>query len=207
MAGRKAGVETCPPMPCSGGSMTSWHSLHIGSSQNMSPVQTTQPTDRLVASIPPPHSYSRSSPYPRRSAALSLISTIPGVVCSVSNINFTCLSTLPTSRPRTTRSPNKLSCRGTKTSGTDHTEIIPPYPSNLTLALSNLHPHCVAMDHLEKWLPHPDSLSILGPPVTLELQERVKAVTLQGWAESTQAIYSAGLLVYHVFCNSREVPE
>ena len=63
------------------------------------------------------------------------------------------------------------------------------------------------MDRLEKWLPHPDSLSILGPPATLELQERVKAVTLQGWAESTRATYGAGLLVYHVFCDSREVPE
>ncbi|KAN0084599.1 hypothetical protein V8E55_008103 [Tylopilus felleus] len=39
----------------------------------------------------------------------------------------------------------------------------------------------------------------------LELQERVKMVTLQGWAESTCATYGAGLLVYHVFCDSREV--
>ena len=35
----------------------------------------------------------------------------------------------------------------------------------------------------------------------------MKAVTLQGWAESTRATYGAGLLVYHVFCDSREVPE
>ena len=165
--------------------MTSWHPLRVRSLQNMSPAQTTQLMDHLAAGIPPPRSYSRGSPYPRRSATLSSILTIPGVVHSASNIDFTCLSTLPTSKPRTARSPNKLSCRGTKTSGTGHIEIIPPYPSNLTLALSNLRPHCTAMDRLEKWLPHPNSLSILGPPATLELQERVKVVTLQGWAEST----------------------
>ncbi|KAN0084277.1 hypothetical protein V8E55_007781, partial [Tylopilus felleus] len=81
------------------------------------------------------------------------------------------------------------------------------YPSNLTPALSDLRPHCAAKDRLEKWLPHLDSLSLLGPPATLELQERVKTVTLQGWAESTRATYGAGLLVYHVFCDSREVLE
>ena len=51
MAGRKAGVETRPPIPRSGGSVTSWHPLRVGSSQNMSPAQTTQPTDHLVAGI------------------------------------------------------------------------------------------------------------------------------------------------------------
>ncbi|KIO08849.1 hypothetical protein M404DRAFT_133098, partial [Pisolithus tinctorius Marx 270] len=35
----------------------------------------------------------------------------------------------------------------------------------------------------------------------------VREVTLRGWNESTRASYGAGLLVYHVFCNSRDVPE
>ena len=35
----------------------------------------------------------------------------------------------------------------------------------------------------------------------------MKAVTLQGWADSTRATYGAGLLVYHVFCDNREIPE
>ncbi|KAN0091428.1 hypothetical protein V8E55_004994 [Tylopilus felleus] len=51
------------------------------------------------------------------------------------------------------------------------------------------------------------TLTLLGPPAMLELQERVKTVTLQDWAESTRATYGAGLLVYHVFCDSREVLE
>ena len=50
----------------------------------------------------------------------------------------------------------------------------------------------------------------LPPPnstVSLELQGRVKAVTLQGWADSTHTMYSTGLLIYHVFCNHSEIPE
>ena len=30
---------------------------------------------------------------------------------------------------------------------------------------------------------------------------------LEGWAESTRTTYGTGLLVYHVFCNSQEIPE
>jgi hypothetical protein len=176
-------------------------------SQNMLPAQTTQLTDHLMAGIPLTCSYSHRSPYPRRSTTSSSILTIPSAAHSASNIDFTCLSTLPTSRSQTACSPNKLPCRGTKTGGTCHTEIVCPYPLNLTIALSDLRPHCAAMDRLGKWLPNPDSLSILGPPATLELQERVKAVTLQGWAKSTRATYGAGLLIYHVFCDSREVPK
>ena len=43
--------------------------------------------------------------------------------------------------------------------------------------------------------------------VPLELQGRVKAVTLQGWADSTHTTYGAGLLVYHVFCNHSKIPK
>ncbi|KAG6326928.1 hypothetical protein ID866_12161 [Astraeus odoratus] len=28
-----------------------------------------------------------------------------------------------------------------------------------------------------------------------------------GWTESTRAAYGSGLLVYHVFCDSRDIPE
>ena len=34
-----------------------------------------------------------------------------------------------------------------------------------------------------------------------------KAVTLQGWADSTYTTYSTGLLVYYIFCNSRGILE
>ena len=82
-----------------------------------------------------------------------------------------------------------------------------PYSLNLTPSSSDLRPHCTAKDRLEKWLPHPDTLTTLGFLAASELQERVKAITLQGWAESTRATYGAGLLVFHVFCDNGLVPK
>jgi len=40
-----------------------------------------------------------------------------------------------------------------------------------------------------------------------DLQDRVKSVVIQGWSEQTRASYGAGLLVYHVFCDSRNISE
>ncbi|KIN99399.1 hypothetical protein M404DRAFT_155141 [Pisolithus tinctorius Marx 270] len=64
-----------------------------------------------------------------------------------------------------------------------------PYLTNLTPRPSELHPACPAKDRLEQWQPHPS------------------VVTLRGWNESTRASYGAGLLVYHVFCDSRNIME
>ena len=82
-----------------------------------------------------------------------------------------------------------------------------PYLLNLISSSADLHPHCTAKDWLEKWLPHPDTLTALGFPAASELQERVKVVTLQGWEESTHTTYSMGLLVFHVFCDNGLVPK
>ena len=200
--GKRAGAGTHPPTPLSGGSTTSWHPLCVGCSQNMSPLQTTQPMDHSVASIPLLRSYSRASPYLLRLPVTSLILMTSGAMCSASNIDFMHLHVLPTSRPRVARPPNQNPHNHMRMSSTCLVETIPPYPLNLTPTLSDLHPYCAAKDRLEKWLPHPDSLAFLGPPETLELQGRVKMVMLEGWAESTHTTYGTGLLVYHVFCDS-----
>ena len=88
-----------------------------------------------------------------------------------------------------------------------HSRQAPPYPPNLTPTPSTLRPHCTASDHLEWWLPHPDALTPPDSAVPPELQGRVKAVTLQGWADSTHTTYSTGLLIYHVFCDHSKIPE
>ena len=207
MAGGKVRVKTPPPMPHSGGFTTSWHPLRVGCSQSTSPALTTQPTDHRVANIPPPRFYSHGSPYPRRLVVTSSISTTPGATHSASSINFTCLRILSTPRPQTACSLNPPPHNSTRTDAAHYTEIVLPYPMNLTSSPSILRPHCAAKDRLRKWLPHPESLTLLGLPATLELQERVKAVTLQGWAESTHATYGAGLLVFHIFCDSRGILE
>jgi hypothetical protein len=163
--------------------------------------------DHLVAGTPLLRFYSRGSPYPKKLTATSLTSTTPSATHSASKIDFTHLRKLPTARTRATRTPNRLPHANTRSGNTRLVKTLLPYPINLTLAPSVLRPHCAAKDRLEKWPPHPDSLPFLGPPETLELQERVRAVTLEGWAESTRATYGAGLLVYHIFCDSRGVPE
>ncbi|KAG6328696.1 hypothetical protein ID866_10394, partial [Astraeus odoratus] len=66
---------------------------------------------------------------------------------------------------------------------------VAPYPVNLTPKPSALHPLCASKDWLAKWVPHHT------------------IVILQGWAENTRAAYSSGLLVYHIFCDSRDIPE
>ena len=126
---------------------------------------------------------------------------------SSSSINF---SHLPLLRPPPPRTASPAGCPTYNIAGPGTSTSTPPpfpYPSNLTPMPSPLRPHCAAKDQLEKWLPHPSTLSLVGPATHPELQDRVKAVTLQGWADSTRASYGAGLLVYHVFCDDREVPE
>ena len=142
-----------------------------------------------------------------RLPATSLISTTPGVTRSASNIDFTHLRALPTPKPQVARLSNQNPCNHARMGSARHIKTVPPYPLNLTPTLSDLRPHCAAKDRLEMWLPHPNSLTFLSPPETLELQGRVKAVTLKGWAESTRTTYGAGLLIYHVFCDIREIPE
>jgi len=72
---------------------------------------------------------------------------------------------------------------------------------------SEFRPHCSAKDRLAQWVPHQITLQRLGTLVAPDLQDRVKSVVLQGWSEQTRVSYGAGLLVYHVFCDSRNIPE
>ena len=129
----------------------------------------------------------------------------PSATHSASNINFAHLPTLPTLQ--TSHPLNQSPHDNTKANSAHCTKAVLPYPINLRPTPSELRPHCAAKDRLEKWLPHPESCPFVDSPATLKLQERVKAVTLQGWAESTRTTYGAGLLVYHVFCDSREISE
>ena len=175
MAGKRTGAIICPPTPCSGESTPSWHPLPIGSSQDTFLVQTTQLTDLPVASIPPPCCFSCRSLYPRTSVILSSTLTIPGAVCSASNINFTHLPTLPASTDWTA-----IQCyqpiHNNPHSNTLHLPtLILPYPTNLTPIPSDLHLHCTTKDRLGRWLPHSNALALVGLPATCELQERVKA--------------------------------
>ena len=80
------------------------------------------------------------------------------------------------------------------------------YSSNLSPRPSPLRPHCLARDRLRLWKPSP---YVLSRHSTTEAGEivRVFDVMASAWADSTRESYSAGILVYHVFCDARDIPE
>ncbi|KAG1743377.1 hypothetical protein EDB19DRAFT_1633214, partial [Suillus lakei] len=66
-------------------------------------------------------------------------------------------------------------------------------------------PHCAAKDRLHLWMP----FTPRHTPSTLVPSDmtRVQEVMLHAWAESTHESYGSGLLVFHVYCDSRSIPE
>ena len=108
---------------------------------------------------------------------------------SASNINFDSVSNIPARPPTVLKPPAH-------------------YPSNLTPLPSKLRPLCAAKDRLAQWLPHPDVLSEHATgSIPTDLQERIKAIALLGWADSTKAVYGVGLLVYHIFCDKKTISD
>ncbi|KDQ52909.1 hypothetical protein JAAARDRAFT_137970 [Jaapia argillacea MUCL 33604] len=92
-----------------------------------------------------------------------------------------------------------------------HSQTPTPYSSGLTPAVSHLRPHCLARHRLRLWKPlHPrTSLDSQGRPLGLSPAdlERIEDVITHAWAESTRELYGSGLLVFHVFCDNKSIPE
>jgi hypothetical protein len=90
------------------------------------------------------------------------------------------------------------------------TTLISPhkYHSSLTPAFSELRPHCPARDRLRLWKPtfirSPDSPEL---DITDSDLDRLITVINTSWQPTTRETYGAGLLVFHVFCDLRSVPE
>lgn len=86
----------------------------------------------------------------------------------------------------------------------------PPYAPNLTPQPSPLRPHCLARDRLRLWRPAV-SPSRAGHnqlnPISEEQLECILQVINAAWAESTKTLYGAGLLVFHVYCDTHGIPE
>ncbi|KAF7776627.1 hypothetical protein Agabi119p4_5020 [Agaricus bisporus var. burnettii] len=78
-----------------------------------------------------------------------------------------------------------------------------PYKSGLMPLPSILRPHVLAKERLIKWLPASgeDTRDLVGD------RERVRQVLEAGWDESTLNTYGSGLLVFHVFCDAKQIPE
>jgi hypothetical protein len=86
----------------------------------------------------------------------------------------------------------------------------PPRPYRVGLAPlpSALRPHCLAWDRLLLWRPLSSRSSSIRK---VEMSEadlaRILEVINVSWAKGTRDTYGVGLLVYHVFCDLRGIPE
>ncbi|KAF8812882.1 hypothetical protein BYT27DRAFT_7220759 [Phlegmacium glaucopus] len=74
---------------------------------------------------------------------------------------------------------------------------------NLTPLVSELRPHCSACDQLRSTL----LADGLGLEITDADLDRLVNVINTSWQPTTREMYGAGLLVFHVFCDQRAVPE
>jgi hypothetical protein len=92
----------------------------------------------------------------------------------------------------------------------DASPSAPPYTPSLTPQPSPLRPHCLARERLRLWKPAispPRANNALPNVISEEQLDRILQVINAAWAESTKTLYGAGLLVFHVYCNTHGVPE
>jgi hypothetical protein len=83
------------------------------------------------------------------------------------------------------------------------------YLASLTPQPSPLRPHAASICRLREWRPthsSPNQVSQEGVLVDLG-HNRVKDLKELAWDKSTRATYGAGLLAFHVFCDSKSVSE
>jgi hypothetical protein len=78
---------------------------------------------------------------------------------------------------------------------------ISPHPT--TPALPPLRPYCPAKDRLLKWQP---LLISTVPPLREDLEDRYQLTAL-AWEPSTLTSYASGLLVFHTWGDSKNLPE
>lgn len=86
-----------------------------------------------------------------------------------------------------------------------------PYNISLTPHPSSLRPHCLARDRLRLWQPHitRSRRDHMGSLVSISDGniDRILTVLSHSHAQSTRETYGSSLLVFHVFCDTRAIPE
>ncbi|KAJ7021255.1 hypothetical protein C8F04DRAFT_271124 [Mycena alexandri] len=83
-----------------------------------------------------------------------------------------------------------------------------PYPAHSPLRTSPLRPLCLARDRLRLWVPLVPRKAEDNHGLTLPIDlQRLEDVMFFAWASGTHETYGSGLLIYHVFCDGRGIPE
>lgn len=85
------------------------------------------------------------------------------------------------------------------------------YNMTLTPLPSSLHPHCLARERLHLWFPASsrdarDKQGNIVPLLPSDLQ-RIRDTLVHAYAEATRETYGSGLLTFHVYCDSKMIPE
>lgn len=89
-----------------------------------------------------------------------------------------------------------------------------PYRPGLTPCPSPLRPHCLARERLKLWTPShnhsrvaPSTRDNESHVISEDQLNHILEVLGASWAEKTKEAYGAGLLAYHVFCNTHDIAE
>ncbi|OBZ73015.1 hypothetical protein A0H81_06637 [Grifola frondosa] len=114
----------------------------------------------------------------------------------------------------TTSSSKKMSSGGTRirfnaplVRGTTQNENRPkPYTAGLIPTPSILRPHCLARDRLRLWKPA-QNRDAAGSSLSEADLQRIFDVLTSAWAMSTLEAYGAGLLLFHIVCDQKQIPE
>ncbi len=196
----------------------------LSSTHGMLPANTTHPTTHHEGFTAPTHTSSLIFP--------STLSCTPSLLTSTANCtqpNSRLVTAdvyfrhLPNQHgPTRTKSINPSTSDGnmrnssstSQPSSHNHHHIDPsrpaPYPAHLTLSPSLIRPHVLARDRLYAWKPVIScGNNRENAPVSIsnaDLQ-RIEAVIGESWSESTRQSYGSGILAFHVFCDSRNIPE
>ena len=79
------------------------------------------------------------------------------------------------------------------------------------LKQSELRPHCPASDRIRRWKPKDarHTLDNNGRPTNLSEEDlaRIQKVLQETYASNTRSTYGTGLLMFHIFCDHKEVEE
>ena len=83
------------------------------------------------------------------------------------------------------------------------------YAKDLCPIPSPRHPHVLASEHLQHWIPLNGHESASGATSSLTPDDihQIAIVMGKSWEESTLAAYGSGLLNFHVYCDQKGIPE
>ncbi|KAF9220512.1 hypothetical protein BS17DRAFT_316030 [Gyrodon lividus] len=185
-------ATTAPPTRSSSVFTPPWAQPSLHSTSNTFPAPATQRTPSHAAYISP---YISSSPQSQSQPEL--------------NTSFSTSA----STPRRAGTPQRLVClattvthpnRSTTPGSPAHTANLTPNPRTPQQP-SNLCPNCPARSRLLEWTPLQPRSS--AHPFSPGDTQWIYDVITHAWSESTRITYGSGLLTFHAFCDSKDIPE